>query len=338
VSVVRGRLPYLLDGQRGDNLLLLDDLLDELDARGVSGPLLLRASEREKLDKILTWGTDRAGYEGDRRWAEDPSIAHEDVILATTPDENRSGEAQPERSTSLRKFSIIDEPLLLVYDARALEPLQAKHYRFRQPDHKLAALRAVFEIHKLPLPDGWLRADEGAAYRELARAATSFNARGKIVEVGCWLGRSSSYVAGLCRARDLTLVCVDAWTGSSDRFDAQYRELLARRDIEAEFRRHLDALALAADVRRTTSLAAAATFEPGSVDLVFLDASHDEPAITADIAAWLPTLRAGGILAGHDYRDDHPGVVAAVDHAVAQRGLALARGPGSIWSLTALAK
>jgi SAM-dependent methyltransferase len=329
VSIVRGRLPYL-----GDNLLLLEDLLDELDARGVTGSLLLRASEREKLDKILTWGTDRAGYDGDRRWAEDPSIAHEDVILATTPDENRTGEADPDRSTSLKKFAIIDEPLLLIYDADALEPLQAKHYRFRHATHKLAALRAVFEIPKLPLPDGWLRADEGRAYRDLARTASSSSSsdvRGVIVEVGCWLGRSTSYVAGLCRARNLTLVCVDHWAGSSDRFDAQYRKLLASRDIEIEFRHHLDALALPADIRHTTSLAAAATFQPSSVDLVFLDASHDEAAITADIAAWWPTLRPGGILAGHDYRDDHPGVVAAVDHAATQHGLTLARGPGSVW-------
>lgn len=327
--MIRGRLPYL-----GDSLLLLADLLDELDARGVTGTVLLRASEREKLDKIRTYGTDRGGYDGDRRWAEDPSIAHEDVILATTPEENRSGEADPERSTSLKKFAIIDEPLLLVYDALALEPLHATHYRFRHPANKLAALRAVFEIPKLPLPHGWFAVEEGRAYRELARTATvSADARGVIVEVGCWLGRSSSYVAGLARARGLTLVCVDAWAGSSDRFDAQYRKLLANRDIEAEFRRHLDALALAADIRRTPSLAAAATFAPSSVDLVFLDASHDEAAITADIAAWWPTLRAGGILAGHDYRDDHPGVVAAVDHAVAQHGLTLTRGPGSLWAL-----
>jgi predicted O-methyltransferase YrrM len=326
--VIRGRLPYL-----GDNLLLLADLLDELDARDVTGRLGLRASEREKLDKILTWGTDRAGYAGDRRWVEDPAIAHEDVILATTPDENRSGEAEPERSTSLKKFAIIDEPLLLVYDADALEPLQPKHYRFRQPANKLAALRAVFEIIKLPLPEGWLRADEGRAYRELAaRVATVSDARGVIVEVGCWLGRSASYVAGLCRARGLTFVGVDAWTGSSDRFDAQYRERLSSRDIEAEFRRHLDVLGLAADVRRTTSLTAAATFAPGSVDLVFLDASHDEAAVAADIAAWSPALRSGGILAGHDYCEEQPGVIAAVDHAVAQLGATLVRGPGSMWA------
>lgn len=321
--MIRGRLPYL-----GDNLLLLADLLDELDARGVKGPLLLRASEREKLERIVTWGTDRAGYPGDRRWAENPSIAHEDVVLATTPDENRAWETDSDRSTSLKKFAIIDEPLLLVYDANALEHLLGTHYRFRQPDDKLAALLAVFEVPKLALPVGWLSADEGRAYRELATQAD-----GVMVEVGCWLGRSTSYVSGLCRARGLSLVCVDTWAGSSDHFDAQYRELLASRDIEAEFRRHLAALELAADIRHTTSLAAAATFAPGSVDLVFLDASHDESAVTADIAAWWPTLRAGGILAGHDYREDHPGLVAAVDRAAAQRGLSLARGPGSLWRL-----
>lgn len=328
--MIQGRLPYL-----GDNLLLLADLLDALDVGGVTGPVLLRASEREKSDKILKWGTDRAGYDGDRRWEEDPSVAHEDVILATTPEENRSGEAELERSTSLKKFAIIDEPLLLVYDAQALELLRPKHYRFRQPANKLAALRAVFEIPKLALPDGWLRADEGRAYRELARKATvCAEARGVIVEVGCWLGRSTSYVTGLARTRGLTLVGVDAWAGSSDRFDSEYRKRLAGRDIAAEFRRHLRTLDLEADIRHTTSLAAAATFSPSSVDLVFLDASHDEPAITADIAAWRPILRPGGILAGHDYRDDHPGVVAAVDRAAAQHGLALARGPGSIWSLS----
>lgn len=324
-----GRLPYL-----GDNSLLLADLLTELETNFVEEPLLLRASEREKLEKIVEWGTDRAGYSGDRRWDQDPSIAHEDVILATTPEENRIGESEPERSTSLKKLPIIEDPLLLIYAANALEHMQGTHYRFRNPTNKLAALLAVFEIPKLALPDGWLRADEGLAYRDLvARTATAPALNNVIVEVGCWLGRSTSYVAGLCRAHGLNLVCVDAWAGSSDRFDAQYREQLAQRDIEAEFRHHLRMLDVSADIRHTTSLAAAATFEPGSVDLVFLDASHDEASVTADIAAWWPTLRAGGILAGHDYREDHPGVIAAVDRAAAQRNLELARGPGSLWHL-----
>jgi predicted O-methyltransferase YrrM len=324
-----GRLPWL-----GDNLLLLADLRDALAANFVDGPVLVRASEREKLEKIVEMGTDRAGYSGDRRWEADPSIAHEDVILATTPDENSIWEADPERSTSLKKISIIDHPLLLVYDANALEHLRGTHYRFRAPDNKLAALRAVFEISKLALPDGWMSADEGLAYRELA-ASTVISAASNnvLVEVGCWLGRSTSYVAGLCRAYGVSLVCVDTWAGSSDRFDAQYRGLLAQRDIEAEFRRHLGTLDLHVDVRRTTSLAAAATFQPDWVDLVFLDASHDEASVAADIAAWWPTLRPGGVVAGHDYRDDHPGVVAAVDRAAAQRGLTLVRGPGSLWHL-----
>ena len=63
MTLVRGRLPYF-----GDNLLLLDELCDLLASHGLAQPLLLRASEAEKLDKILLHGTDRAGYAGDRRW------------------------------------------------------------------------------------------------------------------------------------------------------------------------------------------------------------------------------------------------------------------------------
>lgn len=235
MSVLRGSLPYF-----GDNLLLLEDLLDELDARGCSGPILLRASEAEKLDNILLHGTDRAGYAGDRRWRHDPAIAHEDVILATTPSENREGEGDPQRSTSLKKFAVIERPLLLVYAADALEQLRPKEYRFREPADKPAALRAAFEIVTHALPDGWFTPAEGHAYRELARRATSeTSATRRIVELGCWLGRSTSYLAGLCRARALTLDCVDHWSGSSDDYDAGYRERLAARDVEAAFRSHL---------------------------------------------------------------------------------------------------
>ncbi|PRP93310.1 hypothetical protein ENSA5_43320 [Enhygromyxa salina] len=326
--MIRAALPYL-----GDNLLMLADVLTELELAGIDEPVLLRASEGEKLERILAHGTDRAGYPGDRRWRHDPAIAHEDVILATTPQENRDGEAEPERSTSLKKFAVIDAPLLLIYEAAALERLRPKEYRFVDPRAKLGALRAVFTIAKHALPEGWLRPAEGMAYRAVVERALdpSGAARGVVVEVGCWLGRSTSYIARLCHARGARLVCVDTWAGSSDRFDAAYRELLAARDVEAEFAAHLDALGVRVERRRVPSVEAAAGFERGSVDLVFLDASHDEAAVAEDIAAWRPKLRPGGVLAGHDYAESHPGVIAAVDRAARGLGCAVRRGPGSLW-------
>ncbi|WP_146658101.1 class I SAM-dependent methyltransferase [Enhygromyxa salina] len=340
--MVRPPLPYL-----GDNLLMLADLRSELGRHslGFTGPLLLRASEANKLARILAHGTDRGGYPGDRRWRHDPRLAHVDVILATTPAQNEAAEADPGRSSSLKKFTIIDEPLLLIYAAHAFEQLRPTEFRFRQSDAKLAALLAVIPITKLALPDGWFRPDEGIAYRGLVERALMAPSRGQIVEVGCWLGRSTSYIAGACRARGAelrdgsdpqpgarpTLTCVDTWAGSSDRFDLAYRERLAARDIEAEFRSHLAALGLDATCLRLPSVAAANTFARESVDLVFLDGSHDQPAVAADITAWLPRIRSGGILAGHDFSDDHPGVVAAVEHAAATLDRPIQRGPGSLW-------
>lgn len=48
------------------------------------------------------------------------------------------------------------------------------------------------------------------------------------------------------------------------------------------------------------SVEVAASFEDGSVDFVFIDADHREASVLADIAAWLPKVRAGGVLCGHD--------------------------------------
>ena len=329
MPLVEAPLPWL-----GDNLLLLDELRVELDRLEIREPVLLRASELSKLDRVLTQGTDRAGYPGDKRWCLDPAIAHEDVILATTPKQNRDNEKDPAVSTSLKKFPLIEDPMLLIYAEIAFEHLRDNHWRFREPSNKPAALRAVFPIRKLALPDGWFSSEEGLFYRRLVDWwSRELGARKQIVEVGCWLGRSTSYITRLCQARGATLTCVDTWAGSSDRFDAAYRALLASRDIEAEFRAHVAALGVSPQIRREPSLAVARSFAPGSVDLVFLDASHDHDAVAADIAAWRPALRERGLLAGHDLSEHHPGVVAAVEAAARSFDCELVRGPGSVWCL-----
>lgn len=69
-------------------------------------------------------------------------------------------------------------------------------------------------------------------------------------------------------------------------------------------------------VSRTTSTEAAMYVPDASLDLVFIDAEHSEAAVAADIAAWLPKVRPGGWIGGHDYMNPrHPGVEAAVQNA-----------------------
>jgi len=49
------------------------------------------------------------------------------------------------------------------------------------------------------------------------------------------------------------------------------------------------------------------------VDLVFIDADHSYSSVWTDITTWLPKIRKGGIICGHDYIQDIPEVKKAVD-------------------------
>ena len=59
-------------------------------------------------------------------------------------------------------------------------------------------------------------------------------------------------------------------------------------------------------VHRGRSVEQAAKVADGSVDLVFLDADHTYKQVKADIEAWLPKVRPGGWLSGHDYNHNGP--------------------------------
>jgi predicted O-methyltransferase YrrM len=178
--------------------------------------------------------------------------------------------------------------------------------------------------------DGWFSEDEGRWYARFARALRG----GTFVEVGSWKGRSASFAGPVCNANGTRFVCIDHWAGSRDRLAVTYAAALAREDVEAVFRANMAALGIVVEVIAAPSCEAAAHFAPGSVDRVFLDASHDGASVAEDLDTWAARLAPGGILAGHDYDAKHPALSAAVDAFAAQRGLAVMRGPRSIYWLS----
>ena len=151
-----------------------------------------------------------------------------------------------------------------------------------------------------------------------------------LVEVGVFLGKSLFYLAE--RARDankgLRIVGVDHWLGSPEFencvfYDGRpiteqppgfmlslcYGELVNRG-------LHRDVKLLVSD-----SADAARLFADQSIHMAFIDAAHDEDSVLYDIGAWLPKVRPGGIIAGHDYYTDgrFPGVRKAVDTVFGDR-------------------
>jgi len=79
----------------------------------------------------------------------------------------------------------------------------------------------------------------------------------------------------------------------------------------------------------------------GSLDFVYLDANHDSPYVDQDLGLWAPKVRAGGVLAGHDYYHfAHAGVVSAVNmyvqrHAISEWYLTDEREPSFWWTVNA---
>jgi predicted O-methyltransferase YrrM len=175
--------------------------------------------------------------------------------------------------------------------------------------------------------EGFFTEDEGRWYARFARALLG----GVFVEVGSWKGRSTSFVGPVCKANGTRLVCVDHWNGSRDKLATHYASKLATEDVEQTFLANMRALGIEVEVLAEPSLTAAARFAPGSVDRIFLDASHDGASVAEDLEAWSARLRTDGVLAGHDYDEKHADLRAAVDAFAAARGFEVRRGPRSIW-------
>ena len=77
------------------------------------------------------------------------------------------------------------------------------------------------------------------------------------------------------------------------------------------------------------SVDAARDFAPQTIDLVFLDAGHSYEAVSADLAAWDPIIKHGGLLCGHDYHYI-PAVGRAVDDFLCHAPEYLA-GEADVW-------
>lgn len=121
------------------------------------------------------------------------------------------------------------------------------------------------------------------------------------VEVGTWTGQ---FAKQLCEhIKGLRLTCVDPWRAydayaaerknDQERLDAAYREASIRLSP------------FGCELLRMTSLEAARQIPDGSLDFAYIDGNHTREFVEDDLKAWVPKVRTGGIIAGHDYELTH---------------------------------
>jgi predicted O-methyltransferase YrrM len=121
-----------------------------------------------------------------------------------------------------------------------------------------------------------------------------------VLEIGSWTGHSTSRLARMVNVHQGKVVCVDWWKGnpSIPQMDQDAKD----HNVFNLFLENMKELGLEDVVIpiKSESGVAANFLRDEFFDFVFIDADHAYDSVKRDIICYLPKVRLGGILAGHD--------------------------------------
>lgn len=118
--------------------------------------------------------------------------------------------------------------------------------------------------------------------------------KGVFVEIGSYVGASSCYIAEgiLSGGKKSKLYCVDTWEndamseGNKDTFEEFINNTREYNDIIYPL--------------RGCSKRVSQIFDK-EIDFIFIDGDHSYEGVLADVEAWFPKLKSGGLVVFHDY-------------------------------------
>lgn len=161
-------------------------------------------------------------------------------------------------------------------------------------------------------------------YRDMI-AFSPENTEEKFVEIGVWKGKSVSF-AGVeisNSGKKIKLDAVDTWEGSPGEPILMEDESLINGTLYNEF--IVNTVPVRNIVRpvKMSSVEAAKLYDDNSLFFVFIDGSHLYEAVREDIIAWLPKVKSGGFIGGHDIDqpEEFNGVRRAVDELIGPQNI-----------------
>ena len=107
-------------------------------------------------------------------------------------------------------------------------------------------------------------------------------------EVGVFRG---IYTAEVFKHWNGTTYLVDSWCVPGVDMEQAYKEMEERLVGQKKI------------IMKMDSLEAAKQIPDGLLDWVYIDADHTYRSCKKDMQAWIPKVRGGGVVAGHDYTD-----------------------------------
>lgn len=139
----------------------------------------------------------------------------------------------------------------------------------------------------------------------------------RFVEIGVWKGGSTAYmgVEILNSRKKIYYDAIDTFSGSTEHGDVSnwlYEETIKnlRPIIKIKI----------VNIIQGYSLDVVNKYNDESIDFCYIDGSHEYDDVKKDILSYLPKIKKGGIIAGHDYnKEDWKGVVRAVDEIFGEK-------------------
>jgi predicted O-methyltransferase YrrM len=149
---------------------------------------------------------------------------------------------------------------------------------------------------------------------------------GHVVEIGAFLGKSTSFMAVelFNSGKRVKFDVIDTWQGSPEHVET-FKDLGYEPEdkniLYKEFLRNMAPVKHIINPLRTDSVTGGKLYPDESLDFVFIDAGHEYEDVKNDLLTWCPKVKKGGIIAGHDYffpsdpehGHKYPGVKKAVD-------------------------
>lgn len=150
---------------------------------------------------------------------------------------------------------------------------------------------------------------------ELRRLAELASNAEFIVEIGCYMGRSTTALACATLGQ---VFAVDTWRGSEEDNEGEKTRVTSPEELYRSFCVNMWNYINANKVvpLRCDSVEGAKILQElgYTFDLIFIDAGHDYEWVTRDIKAWLPLLDKGGVMIGHDL--PHPRMEEALNDTI----------------------
>jgi predicted O-methyltransferase YrrM len=175
--------------------------------------------------------------------------------------------------------------------------------------------------------EGWATYGEQGKLLERCLQEIDSSKEIKIAEIGVYKGRGTALWNTILLNRNIKYdyYAIDHFEGSEE------HKTSGIVPTHEEAIQNLHHFAENLSIIKLDSISASKLFKTKSLDIIYIDGSHDYKSVLKDIKAWFSRLKPNGIICGDDFNEHWQGVVDAVTEFAQSKNLTIEKVGSSQW-------